>query len=111
VQIGCIVEFFLCEKLERTMATLIKRNWISNGDYVIHGSARTFTQEFYYVNFIDKLGKFDSKYSRKFRKQHQANAFVRDLMRARNGNSSVPYAVAKIGIYSSHEGHIQSFRL
>jgi hypothetical protein len=36
---------------------------IFNGDYKIRSDAKTFEVEFYYINFIDKAGKFESEVS------------------------------------------------
>lgn len=36
---------------------------IFNGDYKIRSDAKTFEVEFYYINFIDKVGKFESEVS------------------------------------------------
>ena len=40
---------------------------IFNGDYKIRSDAKTFEVEFYYINFIDKAGKFESGITRELK--------------------------------------------
>jgi len=46
----------------------------SDGDYKYREDAKTFQKEFYYVNFLDKIGEFESKFSENYRgKNHARN--------------------------------------
>lgn len=37
----------------------------SDGDYRFRDDAKTFNDEFYFINFIDKFDKFNSEFSEK----------------------------------------------
>lgn len=37
----------------------------SEGDYKYRNDAKTFSDEFYFINFIDKYDKFNSEFSEK----------------------------------------------
>ncbi len=91
------------------MKTLGQKSTKSNGDYVVHNEARTFAEEFYYVNLIDSEGRFDSKYSKKFFKQYEARNFARELVKSTSRIMRIPYKVKKVGLYSSRRGHVESF--
>lgn len=83
----------------------------SHGDYKIRGDAKTFEEEFYYINFIDKVGKFDSGYSEQI--DDKSYAFNRARWLANNSwsLSHISYKVVKIGLYSSLNGHIKSYNV
>lgn len=89
----------------------MRKKKYSNGDYKIREDAKTFNHEFYYINFIDKVGKFDSNFSEKIGNKKYANNRARWISKNKWFLNDIPYKVVKIGIYSSISGHIKSYSL
>ncbi len=83
----------------------------SNGDYKVIKNARTFETEFYYINFIDRVGKFDSAYSEEIDERNHAFNRARWITNNSWFLSRIPYKVEKVGVYSSLKGHVKSFAL
>lgn len=87
----------------------MRKKKISEGDYKYRKDAKTFEFEFYYINFLDKLDKFDSDYSEKIDVKRHALNRAKYLSRNSWALKKIEYHVTKIGVYSSIKGHIQSF--
>jgi hypothetical protein len=83
----------------------------SNGDYEIRPDAKTFGKEFYYINFIDKAGKFDSDYSEKIEEKRYAYNRARWLSNNTWALGHIHYKVVEIGLYSSLGGHIKTYTI
>ncbi len=81
----------------------------SEGDYKFRKDAKTFEVEFYYINFLDRLDKFNSDYSEKIEDKNYALNKAKYLARNSWALKEIEYRVTKIGVYSSINGHIQSF--
>jgi hypothetical protein len=81
----------------------------SDGNYKIRRDAKTFEVEFYYINFIDKVGKFDSDFSEQIDDKSYAYNRARWLSNNSWSLSNIPYKVIKIGLYSSLNGHIKTY--
>lgn len=81
----------------------------SYGDYRIRHDAKTFIREFYYINFVDRKGYFDSKYSERLKQRNHAWNRARWLSENSWALGEIPYLVVKIGLYSSETGHIVTF--
>ena len=79
--------------------------------YKLHDDARTFKVEFYYVNFIDAYGKFDSTFSVKIDDLRHALNRAKWYVNHLGALSSVDYYVRKVGVYSSIRGHMKTFIL
>ena len=85
----------------------------SDGDYKYRNDAKTFSDEFYFVNYIDKFDKYNSKFSEKlFEKKYALNRakWISEnkwYLKSKN----IDYLVYKIGVYSSNNGHIESFKV
>jgi predicted small secreted protein len=85
----------------------------SDGDYKYRNDAKTFSDEFYFINFIDKYDKYNSKFSEKlFEKKYALNRakWISEnkwYLKSKN----IDYLVYKIGVYSSNNGHIESFKV
>ena len=83
----------------------------SNGDYKIRTDAKTFEVEFYYINFIDKAGKFESEFSEQIDNKKYAYNRAKWLSRNSWYLSFISYKVVKIGLYSSLNGHIKTYKI
>lgn len=81
------------------------------GYYILHDDAKTFEVEFYYVNFIDANGKFDSTFSVKVDDFWHAVNKAKWYVKHAGALSSIEYYVRKIGVYSSLKGHLKTFIL
>ena len=81
----------------------------SDGDYVISDDAKTFEVEFYYINFIDKVGKFESRFSEKLDNKVHAYNRAKWLSKNRWSLSRISYNVVQIGVYSGKRGHIKTY--
>ena len=86
----------------------------SEGDKGTDYEPKTFSRRmgFYYINFIDKYGKYDSDYSERFDwdKQHASNK-ARWYTCNTWALTHIPYQVVAIGLYDSHKGHVQTYRI
>jgi len=82
-------------------------------DYEERDDARTFRGEdkFFYINFVDCFGRFDSKYSIMVEGRQYAVNKAKWLARRENwwAHKEVNYPVDSIGVYDSHQGHIYSY--
>jgi hypothetical protein len=83
----------------------------SKRDYVLHGDARTFKKEFYYINYIDSKDEFNSDYSEKFNEKTHCLRKANWIIRNKWSLKEIPYSVAKIGVYSSRTGHLNSLAI
>jgi hypothetical protein len=85
----------------------------SDGDYRFRDDAKTFHDEFYYINYIDKYDKFNSEFSENL--DNKKYALNRAKWLSNNKwyfkSKNIDYLVYKIGVYSSNHGHIESFRV
>lgn len=81
------------------------------GYYTLHDDARTFEVEFYYVNFIDAYGKFDSSFSVQIDDFRHAMNRAKWYVNHLGALSSIDYYVRKVGVYSSIRGHMKTFTL
>jgi hypothetical protein len=86
-----------------------KKYKYSKGDYEYRSDARTFSNEFYYINFLDTDGKFMSKYSEQIKGERYAHNRAKWLSNNSWSLKNIPYKVVAIGVYSSREGHITSY--
>ena len=89
----------------------MRKQKYSDGDYKVRRDAKKFKVEFYYINFIDKVGKFDSEYSEQIDDKHFAFNRARWLAKNSWSLSHISYKVVKIGLYSSLNGHIKSYNV
>ena len=79
-----------------------------NRDYFVRPDAKTFQVEFYYINFLDSNNEFNSKFSKKFTHKTHCLRKANWIIRNRWSLKEIPYPVAKIGVYSSRTGHLNS---
>ena len=82
----------------------------SDGDYRFRDDAKTFHEEFYFINFIDK---FNSEFSEKLNDKKYALNRPKWLSNNKWSfkSKNIDYLVYKIGVYSSNNGHIESFKV
>ena len=82
----------------------------SDGDYRFRDDAKTFHEEFYFINFIDK---FNSEFSEKLNDKKYALNRPKWLSNNKWSfkSKNIDYLVYKIGVYSSNHGHIESFKV
>ena len=82
----------------------------SDGDYRFRDDAKTFHEEFYFINFIDK---FNSEFSEKLNDKKYALNRAKWLLNNKWSfkSKNIDYLVYKIGVYSSNHGHIESFKV
>ena len=82
----------------------------SDGDYRFRDDAKTFHEEFYFINFIDK---FNSEFSEKLNDKKYALNRAKWLSNNEWSfkSKNIDYLVYKIGVYSSNHGHIESFKV
>jgi hypothetical protein len=82
----------------------------SDGDYKYRNDAKTFSDEFYFINYIDK---FNSEFSEKLDDKKYALNRAKWLSNNKWSfkSKNIDYLVYKIGVYSSNHGHIESFRV
>jgi len=85
----------------------------SDGDYKYRNDAKTFSDEFYFINFVDQFDKYNSKYSEKLYDKKYALNRAKWISENKWYLKSkyIDYLVYKIGVYSSNNGHIESFRV
>jgi hypothetical protein len=85
----------------------------SVGDYKYRNDAKTFSDEFYFINYIDKFDKFNSEFSEKLDDKKYALNRVKWLSNNKWSfkSKNLDYLVYKIGVYSSNFGHIESFKI
>ena len=85
----------------------------SDGDYRFRDDAKTFHDEFYYINYIDKYDKFNSEFSENLDNKKYALNRAKWLSNNKWSfkSKNIDYLVYKIGVYSSNHGHIESFRV
>lgn len=84
----------------------------SDGDKGTDYKPKTFARSFYYINFLDKSGHYDSSQSELFEgdKQHAMNK-ARWYTRNTWALTQIPYQVVAIGVYDSHRGHVHTYEL
>ena len=82
----------------------------SDGDYRFRDDAKTFHEDFYFINFIDK---FNSEFSEKLNDKKYALNRAKWLSNNKWSfkSKNIDYLVYKIGVYSSNHGHIESFKV
>ena len=82
----------------------------SDGDYRFRDDAKTFLDEFYFINFIDK---FNSEFTEKLNDKKYALNRAKWLSNNKWSfkSKNIDYLVYKIGVYSSNHGHIESFKV
>lgn len=85
----------------------------SDGDYKYRNDAKTFSDEFYFINFVDQFDKYNSKYSEKLYDKKYALNRAKWISENKWYLKSkyIDYLVYKIGVYSSNNGHIESFKV
>ena len=98
MQKDCTNSFYLCLNF-------------SDGDYKYREDAKTFQKEFYYVNFLDKIGEFESKFSENYREKNHARNKAKWYANNKWALIKIDYKVINIGLYSSIYGHIESFKV
>jgi hypothetical protein len=85
----------------------------SDGDYKYRNDAKTFSDEFYFINFVDQYDKYNSRYSEKLYDKKYALNRAKWISENKWYLKSkyIDYLVYKIGVYTSNNGHIESFRV
>ena len=79
--------------------------------YKYRKDAKTFEVEFYYVNFLDYYGYFNSEFSDKVEDFKHALNKAKWYVNHKGALSKIDYFVRKIGVYSSIRGHIKSIQV
>jgi hypothetical protein len=65
-------------------------------------------EKFYYVNFLDDNGEYNSEHSVMVEGYRHAVNLVNWYVNHRGALSRIPYYVRRIGVYDSHRGNIWS---
>lgn len=73
--------------------------------------AKTFRaqEKFYYVNFLDCSGEYDSEHSVMVEGYRHAVNLAKWYVTHRGALKKIPYYVSRIGIYDSKCGNIESY--
>ena len=84
---------------------------LSSGNYEFRDDAKIFKIDFYYINFLDAKGKFESEHSEKLEIKKYAENRANFLSKNSWALDHIDYKVTEIGLYSSSLGHIKSYKV
>ena len=79
--------------------------------YKFRRDAKTFDDEFYYINFLDANNQFINDFCVKLDNMSHAMSRAKWYLKNRWALKGIDYFVRKIGVYSSERGHIKSYSL